>query len=33
MGNKNQENNADESAVDILHRKNDIEFKQVDFIK
>lgn len=32
MGNKVQENSADESAIEILNRK-EIEFKQDDFIK
>lgn len=32
MGNKVQENSGDESAIEILNRK-EIEFKQDDFIK
>lgn len=33
MGNSVGSAESEESAVEILHKKNEIEFKQVDFIK
>lgn len=33
MGNSVQNNDAEESAAEMVHRKAEVEFKQGDFIK